>query len=145
MTTLNNSFCRPTNEEVCQIMTPLAISADENHVLIAFTVDGKNYKFYRRWEDVKDDNRTEIPVTHFLDLYHDNIIPWRLEEVGFRTHPSWPNIFDLDIDEQTIAVSFRNNKIEVEAITDEDSPLCLHILTFTELLTLIRMLTPPLT
>ena len=32
-------------------------------------------------------DRTLIPVPHFIDLLHDRIAPWRLEEDGFRPHP----------------------------------------------------------
>jgi hypothetical protein len=138
MTTLDNSFCRPTNEELGQIMTPLKMSADENHVLVAYTINGKKHKFYRRWVDVADIGLTEIPVSRFLDLYHDRITPWRLEDVGF-----------------DVTVLPYKNKIEghyqrhIMEVTETGQLIFLNgkmmegITTFTELLQQIKFLTPP--
>lgn len=158
MTTLDNSFCRPTNEELGQIMTPLKMSADENHVLVAYTINGKKHKFYRRWVDVADIGLTEIPVSRFLDLYHDRITPWRLEEVGFSGV-----ILDIDGDQfcvphkkdyalkigmAEIGVRIEHNKFLAASMSicdgNERSFMLLHgITTFTELLQQIKFLTPP--
>lgn len=141
MTTLDNSFCRPTNEELGQIMTRLKMSADENHVLVAYTINGKKHKFYRRWVDVTDIGLTEIPVSRFLDLYHDRITPWRLVEIGFKFDVLGYGYLDL-----------KNEGSLLKFTSDHEIFLCAYrqqittkvfITTFTELLQQIKFLTPP--
>ena len=139
MTTLENSYCVPRTVEEWVKCIPWLFEDELVHEIV-----GKAFVAFGDGTISKEPRKgmTELPVSRFLDLLNDRIVPWILAENGFEQHPTWNNTYELDIDEQTIAVSFRNGKIEVEAITDEDSPLCCYLSTFTDLLTLIKFLTP---
>ena len=80
--------------------------------------------------------RVEVSVEKFLDLLHDRIAPWRLEEVGFR------KIAGVYQQDSGLNVFFNDDVIESYINCDGDC-IDTYITTFTELLTLIRFLTPP--
>lgn len=85
---------------------------------------------------------SEIPVPKFLDLLHDRIVPWRLEEVGFAYNAigvlclflraEWPE-FELRKDHVFV---FTGGVMRLNGYP-------VNITTFTDLLTQIRFLTPP--
>ena len=121
------------------MLTPISSDFCENHVLVGYITNGKIWSIYRRFADVKDDNRTEIPVSHFTDLMHDRIAPWRLAEDGFTTLGGlvYSKHFTIDSEDGKITR-------KVTVITDtgrvylNEGPT--NVTTYTDLLTLIRMI-----
>lgn len=83
----------------------------------------------------------EIPVTHFIDLLQDKIVPWRLEEDGF-SHNT-PMIEVASYPMGNITVCFHEGNVSV-ILDPNDSPWHSHICkgckTYTELLTLIKLI-----
>jgi hypothetical protein len=83
--------------------------------------------------------RTEIPVSHFIDLLNDSIVPWRLVNDGFNTMGGIVHTLELRpvIDGETVV-----RKITAIADTGKvylnDGPT--NIETYTDLLTLIRLI-----
>jgi len=72
--------------------------------------------------------RTEIPVSHFIDLLNDSIVPWRLEEDGFFAIAGIYSItHEIDFDP-------RSKVISVCGVPRD------NIKTYTDLLTLIRLI-----
>jgi hypothetical protein len=76
---LNKSYCRPTKNEwrALGIECPFRNSA----VVKRFNDSSMDVT----WTDYPElpNLRQEIPVSHFIDLLSDSIVPWRLEEDGF--------------------------------------------------------------
>ena len=146
MTTLENSYCVPNNSQWVELTGYVpnrdtaiyAVYDAEMGILDA--CDGEvNYL-------------TEIPVQHFIDLVEDRITPWRLEEVSFRsTNPndSASNVFFKRMSYMaSVHVSYMDGKlhdISIEPYGSEEVASIdeLNISTFTELLNLIKFLTPP--
>jgi len=85
-------------------------------------------------------DRTEIPVSKFIDLLEDRIVGWRLEEIGFRDFPTFEDkerwIFRLE--NGMNIVLFQDMITHLEVSYNELNRL--NISTFTELETLIRFL-----
>ena len=76
-----------------------------------------------------------VSVPRFLDLMNDGIVPWRLDEVGFI--PSVRGIYELNVNPHGhFTLEYCEGFVYVSAGRTS-------ITTFTELLELIRMLTPP--
>jgi hypothetical protein len=76
-------------------------------------------------------DRTEIPVSHFIDLLNDSIVPWRLEEDSF-------DIQDGITYFETVAGSFR---IEADGdVSHIVTGRTANVTTYTDLLTLIRLI-----
>jgi len=147
MTTLENSYCVPKTEEEWSLMTELhglQILSDvtfeqfksyivQNRYLGLAFISGKT-DFFRGSKD----GAQEIPVQHFIDLAEDRISSWRLEEVGFTNR-----IFrcDLDLAHEWNGFIVKRKIVEqcgMIKLNGEDT----SITTFTELLTLIKFLTP---
>lgn len=126
MTTLENSYCVPKGEE-WDIFGLIPLTGHK-----VMWLGGEPSLVSGTFND-----RTEIPVSHFIDLLHDRIVPWRLEEVGFKP---WPN-------SNTPASMLWENEAQytIEVIVESVyvNSASFNITTFTDLLTLIRMLTPP--
>lgn len=166
MTTLDNSFAVLRTLEEWTIIAPL------------FSQESGYYASIEEWMtdfircghvnlskinsilniDAETYGRTEIPVTHFLDLLHDRICAWRLEEVGFRKYImeidgilfSTPHEQDyiLKIGIAEVGVRIENDKFFAASLSVGDCVeqyfvLAHGITTFTELLQQIKFLTPP--
>lgn len=79
----------------------------------------------------------EVTEEQLDDLIHDRIAPWRLEEVGFKPWPT-PN--------KPAMMRWENDAqytVEVIGGGVYVNNASYNITTFTELLTLIKFLTPP--
>ena len=159
MRTLENSYCVPTKEQWAQIqkIEPKGyvnfmgafkkgnvIMVEWDHIDVGYMILSK------KKSEVRD--RKEIPVQHFIDLVEDRITPWRLEEVSFRsTNPndSASNVFFKRMSYMaSVHVSYMDGKlhdISIEPYGSEEVASIdeLNISTFTELLNLIKFLTPP--
>jgi hypothetical protein len=142
MTTLENSYCVPRTVEEWDMLYPKAnwlgqYPCEHSHV---YSSCG-GHKYLASWPN-DDPNKTEIPVSHFLDLLHDRIAWWRLEEVGF-----------LEDDDDTWCLNTESSQVRCygDVIIDRivlwpdyaEYSSNIYITTFTDLLTFIRMLTPP--
>jgi len=88
-------------------------------------------------------DRTEIPVPHFLDLLHDRIAAWRLEDDGFRPHP-WMSstMYEIQLPDYK-SISIRDGEVTAWNDSDDNASLGLPmkgITTYTQLLTLIELI-----
>lgn len=135
MTTLQNSYTVPmTLDEWVQCVPwlkddPLADDI-EKCAFVAFFAFGD----YTIAEKPRD-GMVRVSVPRFLDLMNDRIVPWRLEEVGF-VH-SVRGIYELNVNPHGhFTVEYCEGFVYVSAGRTS-------ITTFTDLLKLIRMLTPP--
>lgn len=127
MTTLENSYCVPRDSEwdkfgLINLNGNIIIWRSGTWTLSDPTVP-HGYK--------------EIPVQHFVDLVEDRISVWRLGEVGFDfAHGEWYLCFN---DEDSIIMTEDGQFF----IVSDQQEIPLYITTFTDLLTLIKFLTPP--
>ena len=135
MTRLDNSYCVPNTEDEWSAIDALNPRI-ELRMKGAFVYTLKEHGKRRLWVCHREKgNAKEIPVSKFLDLYHDRIAPWRLEEVGFE-HGHELKLAHCNV----LFWSGDGDDIDI----DKDGSLIpVNITTFTELLTLIRFLTPP--
>lgn len=83
----------------------------------------------------KRKDRTEIPVQQFIDLLEDRIVPWRLEEIGFKLD-HLGDILELHVNGWALSV---DNDSSIW-LTHGDSGTIINISTFTELLQLLKFL-----
>lgn len=129
MTTLENSYCVPrtVNERAMfpHLLTEehYGVQLDNDYGVVCFDEGDWIYE-----------NGTEIPVSHFLDILHDRIVPWRLEEVGF--------VDPFKTIRRRLLTDFHTIDVDEQNVVRIDGGYT-YITTFTDLLTLIRMLTPP--
>lgn len=81
----------------------------------------------------------EIPVTKFLDLLNDRIVPWRLEEIGFK-QTSDAHILENENGDNIFIYNKADGSscVEIQSATSE-IPLK-GCKTYTDLLHLIRMM-----
>jgi hypothetical protein len=89
---------------------------------------------YVRVENKKPD-RAEIPVQHFIDLIEDKIVAWRLVEDGFEVSEygyTFKSVYVHNPDPVT--------KIFVDVETENDAVPFTNVKTYSDLLTLIRLL-----
>jgi len=81
----------------------------------------------------------QIPVYRFLDMHYDRITEWRLDEIGFKAHVNWRPDLILKHDWMGKIVTRRISYNDgVVSLNGED----VNINTFSELLMLIKFLTP---
>jgi hypothetical protein len=89
---------------------------------------------YVRVENKKP-NRAEIPVQNFIDLIEDKIVAWRLVEDGFEVSEygyTFKSVYVHNPDPVT--------KIFVDVETENDAVPFTNVKTYSDLLTLIRLL-----
>jgi hypothetical protein len=136
MTTIDEVYCVPRTVEE-HAMFPY-LSTDEHFGVYLDSEYG--VLCFDEGEFIYE-NGTEIPVTRFLDLLHDRIACWRLEEVGFKFDVIGYGFLDL-----------KNEGSFLKLTSDGEVFWCSYrqqittkafVYTFTELLQLIRFLTPP--
>jgi hypothetical protein len=125
---LSESYCRPN---------------EIDWKAIELIDDERVIRHYRDWSICATVGsllgRTEIPVSHFIDLLNDSIAPWRLEEDGFQTMSGIVHTLELRpvIDGETVAR-------RITVITDtgkvylNDGPT--NVTTYTQLLKLIELI-----
>ena len=129
---LNESYCIAMTEDETERLMDTSRSC-------GFSWNVWNHK--GQWLHVEDsdgfnlsgelEGRTEIPVSHFIDLLNDSIVPWRLEEDGF-------DIQDGITYFETVAGSFR---IEADGdVSHIVTGRTANVDTYTDLLTLIRLI-----
>lgn len=146
MTTLQNSYCVPKmNEERSLISEALT---EYNHgVLFQFRQFKENqcavsdYTFSIAETTAIECGKELVSVHKFLDLLHDRIAPWRLEEVGGEQSEDG-NAWLIECG-QIICVGFYSDGGVSVSIHYDYASIPAYITTFTDLLTLIKFLTPP--
>lgn len=133
MTTLENSYCVPKTEEEWALLNP-------NLRMMAKWPDMAAYKKPNKSvdaigiEDIR--GMQEIPVQHFVELVEDSPSTWRIKEyqASKGVRDGFWHVFYIS-QSHVISVeqdgSFNLNGRKV------------YITTFTDLLTLIKFLTPP--
>ena len=142
MTTLENSYCVPRTVEEWSLCLNGDIPSMINQTHIAFFHAGELSSANENgfwWKDRKD-GKTEIPVPHFIDLLHDRIVPWRLEEIGFNNPLGDTYKLRLSHDWDDVIVTRMIRVIGGRVSVNGDD---VNVATFADLLTLIRLLTPP--
>ena len=134
MTTLENTYCAPSTEDEWAAIDALNPRV-ELRMKGAFVYTLKEHGKRRLWVCHREKgNAKEIPVSSYIDLLHDRIVPWRLEEVGFMH--TVRGIYELNVNPQGhFTLEYCEGFVYVSAGRTS-------ITTFTDLLTLIQMLTP---
>jgi hypothetical protein len=84
------------------------------------------------------EGRTEIPVTHFTDLLHDRIAPWRLEDDGFEFDSPFGYCYEPD--PERFAVTIHLDPLIISVWTSGEGLAFEGITTYTDLITLIRLI-----
>ena len=132
MTTIDEVYCVPRTVEE-RAMFPHLLT--EEHFGVYFDKDYGELCFDK--DEVHHRNLTEIPVPRFLDLLHDRIVPWRLEEIGFdislRDYHKTVGSAIVSAEDDEVVIWHVNQRIVIP----------IYITAFTDLMALIRMLTPP--
>lgn len=137
-TKLTEVYCRPKTEEEWKIFGLW----ENNYCLYAGSVGDKPQLSDGNWVE---GSRTEVTVQQFIDLLHDRITPWRLEEIGFMSDGSDAVIFVLKLPHDKIIEEVFPREMYEQFGTHQ--VLCRGtnyrgIETFTELKQLIKSLTP---
>ena len=137
---LSEVYCRPKKHEWKEVLTwDEHLTKSLPIVSWDWAMDGKCYPISRTENHYTLKDRTEIPVTHFIDLLQDNIAPWRLKEDGFETLSGvvYKRMFNSIIYGERV----RNT---ITVITDtgkvylNDKPT--NCKTYTDLITLIKLI-----
>lgn len=135
MTRLDNSYCAPRTEDEWAAIDALN-PRTELRMKGRFVYTLKEHGKRRLWVCHREKgNAKEIPVSRFLDLLHDRIVPWRLEEVGFMPSAS-PDLLMLSTGHGILCAS-------EDGVWFNHMRVAYNITTFTDLLQQIRFLTPP--
>jgi len=145
MTTLENSYCVPKTEEEFILLgydrvPNFHIKGNRVYYAILDETDQwtRSVELYSNLGNLEW-LTNEIPIQHFIDLVEDRISAWRLEEVGFIDHGTqFIGVFGSS----HIHFTKSNGRVTVTPY-DHGKGINAYITTFTELLTLIKFLTPP--
>lgn len=122
---LSESFCKPRMEEEWRELKCLPY---QHSAVYCIAEDG-------RARGTVWPKSTEIPVTQFLDLLHDRIVPWRLEEDGFIIDQS--GSLSLDITHDEIKCEIYIEKGQYKYLVVNGSMMYLKFTTYTDLIHLI--------
>jgi hypothetical protein len=148
---LAESYCKPQTEEEWKRFTVSRFtSLGEKSTYVYFYNDPDLDSSSRIKSDTWLPNGiTEIPVPHFIDLLHDRIAPWRLEEDGFEhiTNRIGGYVLQWDINDVSVLIVRFSNKEDNEPDVEIESesgwtpfPGCK---TYSQLLTLIQLIKYP--
>ena len=130
MTTLDNTYCRPTTEAEWDLLPNRDLwCRNENAVFGAIDFSKQ-----------KVSGKTEIPVQHFIDLLEDRIVPWRLEEVGFKYIKDHTPFYEFSLSKVSNLSWAESTSKHGIALEIREEQIWFSINNFTDLLTLIRFL-----
>lgn len=142
MTTLDNTYCRPTTE--ADVSTLVNIDcAYLKHYPEQFLVNDKIMIVDGMMGVWFNSTRTEIPVQHFIDLLEDRICAWRLEDEFFiqQNGDELTRDFQKSCKDCEVEIMFEDGHFQdVRIISKSFDYIDTNIQTFTDLLTLIRFL-----
>jgi len=141
---LAESYCRPKTEEEWKTVAGIRPLGKR----FCHQKDAKSYWIEHLIGVVSDDtvphDRTEIPVSHFTDLRHDSLAPWRLAEDGFRRIHPWKGstMYELLIPDQR-SITVVDGLVTAWNDNDDLGNLGLPmkgLTTYTDLITLMRLI-----
>jgi len=136
---LAESYCRPQTEEEWKKVAGIRPLGKR----FCHQKDAKSYWIENLIGVVSDDtvphDRTEIPVSHFINLLHDRIAPWRLEEDGFATAAHGAGDYKFNTLMGDVIISWDSLGDAMLITMDTDEPLE-NIATYTDLITLMRLI-----
>ena len=138
-TTLQNSYCVPKTEDEWRKVMPTAIGKVSFGAV--WFAHGSLHNINQK--QLEYGGRTEITVQHFLDLVNDRIAPWRLHEIGFKFDGTKN---ELICENGIIHVGYWMGDVWCNiypASIKKMVGISMSVETFTDLLTLIKFLTPP--
>jgi len=129
---LSESYCRPTTPEEWEVFGLIPLSG---HYVT--WLGGEPTLISGKFAD-----RTEIPVSHFLDLLHDRIVPWRLEEDGFVFYASTGQhvLYTTRLKRYHVTMPPISNTVKFYLWSGDKAIEADNIITYTDLLTLIRLI-----
>jgi len=149
---LAKSYCRPQTEEEWELLSPYF----KNEVTFYSNVDSwqKDFEecghvyFFQHFNGMLSyskhpiKERTEIPVSHFLDLMHDRIAPWRLEDDGFVFYASTGQhvLHTTGLKRYHVALPPMSNTVKVDVWDGDKGIEADNVSTYTDLITLIRLI-----
>jgi predicted RNA binding protein YcfA (HicA-like mRNA interferase family) len=128
---LSESYCRPN---------------EIDWKAIELIDDERVIRHYRDWSICATVGsllgRTEIPVSHFIDLMRDSIVPWRLEEDGFVFYRSTGQhvLQTNELKRYHVTLPPMSNTVKVDVWDGDKGITADGITTYTDLLTLIRLI-----
>ena len=129
---LGESYCKPQTEEEWEKIQALNDSRlIRPHLFpdICAAIDGK--------PSIKD--RTLIPVSHFTDLMHDRIAPWRLNEDRFQQVTPYLQTRQYCFDFVTVTFEAENVHVTIPDRLGAFGIRRCKVTTYTQLRTLIEM------
>jgi hypothetical protein len=136
---LSEVYCRPKKHEWKEVLTwDEHLTKSLPIVSWDWAMDGKCYPISRTENHYTLKDRTEIPVTHFIDLLHDKIVPWRLEEDEFITEEHNNSPRSIFIDRSTVYIK-NGAMINRGLVTVKFVPFP-GCKTYTDLITLIKLI-----
>jgi hypothetical protein len=135
---LAESWCRPKTDEEWTLLLSYVPSPD--NTICAWADDFGLIEH----ENTLDWMTEEIPVPHFIDLFHDKIARWRLEEDGFEQicKPTCVTHHLTLSDGAIVQVTSGRDVsvIEKNEFKGDDHILFQGVRTYTDLITLIRLI-----
>ena len=139
---LSEVYCRPKTDEWEEVLTwDEHLTKSLPIVSWDWAMDGKCYPISRNENHHTLKDRTEIPVTHFIDLLQDKIAQWRLEEDRLLWHSSI-NQYVISIGSKRYHVTSPpiSNTVKVDVWSGDISITADGCKTYTDLLTLIKLI-----
>lgn len=130
MKTLENTYCRPTTEAEWDLLPNRDLWC-RNEDAVFGAIDFSKQKV---------SGKTEIFVQHFIDLLEDKIVPWRLEEVGFKYIKDHTPFYEFSLSKVSNLSWAESTSKHGIALEIREEQIWFSIHNFTDLLTLIRFL-----
>lgn len=130
MKTLENTYCRPTTEAEWDLLPNRDLWC-RNEDAVFGAIDFRKQKV---------SGKTEIFVQHFIDLIEDKIVPWRLEEVGFKYIKDHTPFYEFSLSKVSNLSWAESTSKHGIALEIREEQIWFSINNFTDLLTLIRFL-----
>jgi hypothetical protein len=132
MTTLENSYCKPQGESEWEL---IGLYNPVQSFFVEY-IKGK-----KRYSSKPKSSKTEIPVQHFIDLFEDRIVPWRLEELGLKCASPMITVRQYEIDLLTIVITDNGAVVGIQSHFDSFGIRYLdNVKSYSDLLTLIKFL-----
>ena len=130
MKTLENTYCKPTTEAEWDLLPNRDLWC-RNEDAVFGAIDFRKQKV---------SGKTEIFVQHFIDLLEDKIVPWRLEEVGFKYIKDHTPFYEFSLSKVSNLSWAESTSKHGIALEIREEQIWFSIHNFTDLLTLIRFL-----
>jgi len=133
---LAESYCRPQTEE--EWVSLIGYVPVIGHTLCAWSdgfgaIEHENHLYWMT---------TEVPVSHFIDLMHDRLAPWRLAEDGFVFYASTGQhvLHTNGLKRYHVTLPPISNTVKVDVWDGDKAIEADNVSTYTQLLTLIELI-----